>query len=214
MNDIDQLKTAIKKREWSKIGNAALRALPSALWGCTLTLLVIIVLVTSTVIQIAPACSSTFILLSPFNIKYEMQGDGLFQNYVFFGLLVIVYEQLCNLGKWKNKFLVFGLAVLASYFTSFFSCHYFNAVGAGSSILAFSLAIMFMIWLLNLLPTVEGRLKPVFFVSALFLVLLFTYSFLMGSSGREHALGGAYFLVLVFIALMFGQEVPFIKRKS
>ncbi|MCX6771370.1 MAG: hypothetical protein NTX79_04920 [Candidatus Micrarchaeota archaeon] len=212
-NDFDQLKTAIKNGEWSKIGNVALRALPSAIWSCNLTILVIVVLVASTIFQMAPACSPAFTLLSPFNIRYEMQGDGLFQNYWFFALLVVVYEQLCNIGKWKNKFLVFALAVLASYATSAFSCHYFNTVGAGSSILAFSMAIMLMIWLLGIIPTVKGWAKLAFFASAIFLVIIFTYSFLMGSSAREHALGGAYFLSFVYLALLLGHEIPFMKKK-
>ena len=160
------------------------------------------------------ACRNiVFILSSPFNIRYEADTtNGLIQNYFFFMLMIFAFEVLANIEKWKNKMLVLLLALLASYSVTMYTCQFTDSIGVGSSILAFSIAIMLILAVYrtdNLFGKLTELLRmPV----ALLLLFIFVGGFLLVPSGREHALGGFFFLVLIFMALLLKFEIPFIRR--
>lgn len=169
------------------------------------------------------ACqNSIFILGSPFNIRYEAgTTDGLIQNYFFLVLITFVFETFANLGKWKGKLLVFVFAVLASYATTIYLCYSTSNIGVGSSILTVSMAVMLLLGAYGqdaiyklLSRKTKISVNTIKKTVVLLLLLIFVCGLLTASNAREHALGGFFFLALIFVAILFGFEIPFVKRNA
>ncbi len=85
-------------------------------------------------------------LSSPFNIFYEMQGNGIFYNYVLLIAVYLIVELYTrNLAHLKGRVALIRnaavMSVLASYITSLVVWQYAGFPSSGTSILAFNVLI-------------------------------------------------------------------------